>query len=236
MKNLDEAGYNERLFSGGLRTRLHTARFAWLRKELKKLNCKYESVLELGCFDGKLIDFLPKKPERYKGFDANWENGLDLAREKWKSYPNYTFSKACSANEMSLDKGECFDIAVVMETFEHVPPYLVSGYLEKIARHLDGYLFITVPNEKGIFFLSKLITKRVLSKDGEKYSLPEVINATLGRTHLVERDQHKGFDYDLLAQEVEGYLEVVSISGHPLSILPTSLNFGVGIVAKSKRV
>jgi len=45
---------------------LHLARFRWFIREITKLRCPYDSVLELGCFDGKVIDFCPKKPMRYK--------------------------------------------------------------------------------------------------------------------------------------------------------------------------
>ena len=55
-------GYNERLFSGGFRSKLHLARFRWLQSEIAKRKCRIDSVLELGCYDGKLIEFLPKKP------------------------------------------------------------------------------------------------------------------------------------------------------------------------------
>jgi len=85
-------------------------------------------VLELGCFDGKLIDSCPKKPTCYKGFDANWERGLDQAKEKWKTHPNYSFFKASIPEDMYFEERERFDIAVIMETLEHVPPDLVDGY------------------------------------------------------------------------------------------------------------
>jgi hypothetical protein len=60
----DGYGYNERLFSRGLRSKLHYARFNWFVAQLKKRKCSASSVLELGCFDGKLIDFLPGQPLR----------------------------------------------------------------------------------------------------------------------------------------------------------------------------
>jgi hypothetical protein len=232
MKSMCEAGYNERLFSGGFRRRLHLARFLWLRRELERLGCRYESVLELGCFDGKLLEFLPRPPRRYAGFDANWEGGLDLAVQKWRSHPQYAFAKACVPEDLVLENHERFDIAVIMETLEHVPPELVDGYLRKISAHTDGYLFITVPNEKGAVFLAKWLVKRFLSGDAEPYSPAELCNAALGRLHKVPRREHKGFDYAALVREVEKYFDIVSVSGHPLGFLPTGLCFGAGIVGK----
>jgi SAM-dependent methyltransferase len=234
VKSRDKAGYNERLFSGGLRKHLHLARFRWFIREISKLHCPYDSVLELGCFDGKLIEFFPKKPTRYKGFDANWEGGLDQANQKWKGHPNYSFSRADNPEDLFFEESDRFDIAVIMETLEHVPADLVDGYLRKIAEHLTGYLFITVPNEKGIVFLTKWGTKRLFSNDAPKYSFDELLNASLGRMNLVRRCEHKGFDYSSLVRQVEEYFDLVRVSGHPYEFLPTSLCFGVGIVAKSR--
>jgi 2-polyprenyl-3-methyl-5-hydroxy-6-metoxy-1,4-benzoquinol methylase len=233
VKNLrDGVGYNERLFAGGIRKRLHTARFSWVAAEIAKRRCSCTSVIELGCFDGKLIDFLPARPSRYVGFDANWEGGLDLALQRWGDCPQFSFQQAQSANEVSLPEDAVFDVAVVMETLEHVPPPAVSGYLSLLARHLDGYLFVTVPNEKGPIFLAKWLAKRCFGKDAERYTLAEAFNATVGRTHLVPRNEHKGFDYAALVEEIGRHFEVIAVAGHPLSFLPTSLCYGVGIVAR----
>jgi 2-polyprenyl-3-methyl-5-hydroxy-6-metoxy-1,4-benzoquinol methylase len=230
----DGYGYNERLFSGGLRSKLHFARFQWFLSEVTRRTCQTDSVLELGCFDGKLIDFLPNKPSRYIGFDANWEGGLDLAKARWADAPNYFFHQASSPDEMRLNRDDVFSIAVAMETLEHVPPQMVDGYLQKISQHLDGYFFVTVPNEKGIVFLAKWLVKKFLSKDGEHYTLSELTNATLGRMDLVARREHKGFDYGLLVENIEKYFDVIDISGHPLGFLPHPFCFSIGIVAKSK--
>ena len=235
MKSLSDGyGYNERLFSGGLRSKLHFARFQWLSAEISKLNVPIESVLELGCFDGKLIDFLPSEPSRYVGFDANWEGGLELAKTRWANKPSFSFSQASSPEEMLLRDGEIFKIAVAMETLEHIHPQMVDGYLRKIAQHLEGYFFVTVPNEKGFVLLSKWIVKKLLSKDAEYYSPSELINAILGRMNLVARREHKGFDYDALITNIEQHFDILEVSGHPFGFLPHSLCFGIGIVAKSK--
>ncbi|MGF1644440.1 MAG: class I SAM-dependent methyltransferase [Thiotrichales bacterium] len=230
----DGFGYNERLFSGGFRTRLHTARFRWLVATLQRLACPMDKVLELGCFDGKLLDFLPALPQRYVGFDANWEGGLDLARERWSGHANFAFHKALAADDMDL-ADERFELAVAMETLEHIPPARVDAYLARIARHLDGYFLVTVPNEKGPVFLAKWLIKTLLSKDSERYTAAEVVNATLGRMHRVGRNEHKGFDYAELVARMNRYFVIERVCGHPFSFLPTSLCFGVGIVARPRR-
>jgi 2-polyprenyl-3-methyl-5-hydroxy-6-metoxy-1,4-benzoquinol methylase len=168
----------------GLHGKLHLARFQWFSSEVNKRNCVTNSVLELGCFDGKLIDFLPSKPSRYVGFDANWEGGLDIAKVTWAAHPNFLFSQAASPDEMRLNRNDVFNIAVAMETLEHVPPESVDGYLRKIAQRLEGYIFVTVPNEKGLVFLIKWLAKKILSGDVESYTLSELTNAILGGTRV----------------------------------------------------
>ncbi len=234
MKSKNESGYNERLFSGGLRRYLHLARFVWLQREIKHQDCHYESVIELGCFDGKLLEHLPWQPKRYVGFDANWEGGLDLAIQKWKHFPQYSFIKACVPEDMSLEERDHFDIAVIMETPEHIPPELVDGYLMIIRELTRGYVFITVPNEKGFVFLAKWLAKKLLFKDAPQFSLSELLNAILGRMHKVKRREHKGFDYSHLVREIEKYFEVVSVSGIPMGFLPTFFCFSVGIVGRTR--
>ena len=235
-RNIDKGrGYNERLFSGGLRRFLHLARFRWFKAELLKLGCPAKYVIELGCFDGKLLQFLPTDPVQYKGFDANWEGGLDLARKNHEGASNLSFVYAETAQEMRLSANERFDIAVALETLEHISPNDLPGYLQVIAQHLDGYFFESVPNEKGVVFLIKWVCKWLIGASPDKYSLPEIWYATIGRMSLIERREHKGFDYDLLLKEISEYFDVVSTVGMPFRVLPKFLSFGIGIVAVTKK-
>ncbi len=234
MKKQSEAGYNDRLFTKGIRGKLHSARFEWLVKSLSRLGCEPETVLELGCFDGKVIDYLPKKPTRYLGLDANWEGGLDIGKERWKNEKNYVF-KYCTAPEDMEIAGEKYDISICMETLEHVPPQFVASYLEKLAEATKEYLFVTVPNEIGIVFFFKHIVKYLLRGDTYNYTLNEFINETLGNTEKVQRKTHKGFNYNDLVTTISDYFEIIEVSGHPLTFAPPSLNFGVGIIGKRKQ-
>lgn len=228
-------GYNERLFSGGIRSRLHLARFHWFADAVNRLGCPTDSILELGCFDGKILDFFKTPPTRYVGLDANWEGGLDKARARWANRAGCSFFKVTSPEEIQLKDSYIFQLAVAMETLEHVPPAMVDGYLRIISAHLDGYLFVTVPNEMGPVFLLKWLAKRILNGDAHEFSFAELANSTLCRTHKVPRRQHKGFDYRSLLAEIDKYFTPVEVSGHPFGFLPLSLCFGIGIIAKSKK-
>ncbi len=226
--------YNDRLFKPrSIRKFLHLARFIWIKKQLKKYNINYQNIIELGCHDGKVIDYLPEKPDLYKGYDANWENGLEIARKKFKKNKNYLFFEAKTPEDILYEKDEMYQLAISLETLEHIPSKLLCPYLEKISSNLNGYFFITVPNEKGPFFVLKRIARP--EPDSYDYSFKDYINLIFGRTNLVKRDDHKGFDYDHLIYDLNKYFDVIEVKGLPMgNFLPKFLCFGIGIVAKTK--
>lgn len=234
MNDVVKNEYNERLFSHGVRKKLHEARFYWLRQQLKSLIPSPESVLELGCFDAKTLHYLPQKPLKYVGLDANWENGLVLAKQAWREYSNYQFFDCKSPEDIKLE--ESFTISICMETLEHVNPELVHGYLEKLAQLTSKYLFITVPNEKGVIFAIKHLIKKISrSQGGERYTSTEFFNAFFGRMDKIERQEHKGFDYQKLIMQVENFFTIKKISALPFGrFLPHQLGFQIGIVAEKK--
>ena len=68
--------YNERLFNGSfVRKFFQFSRFIWIKQTIEKYRIHYNSIIELGCFDGRIFDYLPYEAEKYQGYDANWEGG-----------------------------------------------------------------------------------------------------------------------------------------------------------------
>jgi len=227
------SSYNDRLFGKGIRRKLHMGRYEWLLKQMDRLNCTEGSMLELGCFDAKTLDFLPVRPTYYRGYDANWENGLEIGREKWKGEKNIDLIECQTASEMEVDP-EAFDISVSLETMEHIFTKDIEAYVEKLAFATKKYCFISVPNEKGPLFLTKHLVKKVMNNHQEDYSLSEYYHATVGNLNKVERNEggHKGFDYSVLAALVGKHFNSVEVMGIPFNNIPASLNFSVGIIGK----
>jgi hypothetical protein len=128
-----------------------------------------------------------------------------------------------------------FGLGVCMETLEHVPPALVPGYLDLLARAVDGHLLITVPNETGAVFAAKWLAKRALYGDAERYTPSEFGNALLGRMDRVARNEHKGFDWRALVAQVAERARIVRVEPIPGRHLPRACAFGVGIVADTRR-
>jgi len=228
-------GYNERLFSGrGFRNYYHMARYNWLRAQMAKRTGPFR-VVELGCFDGKALDHMPPV-ERYVGLDANWEGGLDLGRVALAGRPEVTLIETLDPESLAQFPDKSFNVAVAMETMEHIPEPARGRYLHQLARIVDGVILITVPNEKGPVFLAKHLVKRAKYGLDEPYSWGEVANATLGRLDKVERIEtgHKGFDYARLADELRRHFIVERVEGVPTTGLPASLSMTVGIVARTR--
>jgi hypothetical protein len=224
--------YNERLFKKGWRRYLHESRYLWLRKKLKQLELADVSILELGCFDAKTIDYLPFGFSKYAGYDANWENGLDLGKKRWKNNPAVQLVESDTVSGFNTGN-ERFDCTIAMETLEHLKAGELEQYIEKLAAATKQYLFITVPYERGVPLLLKYVYKAIRFKVDEPYSLKELFYAVKGDLYRVSRVEggHKGFDHRQLLKLISVYFEIKEVNGLPVSFLPTGMNFSVGIVA-----
>ena len=227
--------YNERLFSGsGLRSFFHLARFHWARNIVSSSTLDPVRLVEIGCFDGRLIEYIPRSLELYCGYDAGWEGGLDRGRSRYADRSEFSFEMAVDPEPLAAHGDDHFNLGAALETIEHVPPDLVEPYLAELARIVDGYLIITVPNEKGLIFLGKYVAKKLFYGGSEHYSFRELLSATFGRMEAIERNEHKGFDYAQLIRQIERHFDVVAVQGLPYRRLPASLSFTVGILARSK--
>lgn len=227
-------GYNNRLFSrAGLRRIYHLARFKWVRDKVAKLPWDLKLV-ELGCYDGRLLDTLGERVSEYVGIDANWEGGLDIAREKFADRSNVRLIHATDPTALSLLPDNHFNVAAALETLEHVPADLVGPYLDELGRITHGHLFVSVPNELGPIFLIKYLAKRLFYGAAESYRFAEVIAATMRRSDKVQRYDHKGFDYRDVVREVQARFEVLAVEGLPRTGLPPALSPTVAIYAKSR--
>ncbi|HUI39986.1 MAG TPA: methyltransferase domain-containing protein [Methanothrix sp.] len=222
-------GYNQRLFKGGIRKHVHLARFRWLRDECIELHVNLSNVVEIGCFDARTIDYLPKAPARYHGFDAGWEGGL---KEAIKKYKTYSFIKSTDPADLVLS--EKATLVICLETLEHIPDRLLDEYFRKIAGLMekDGYFLVSIPNETGPVFLIKYICKALYYGNVFNYSLKDVCAATLGRTDMIRRHSHRGFSWRDLLQRLEKHFKIVKVVGIQIPWLPPSFNINIGIVCR----
>jgi hypothetical protein len=213
--------YDERLFSDNFRGNLHNARFSWLRGQSQKFS---GSVLELGCHNARSISHLAFVPNQYLGFDADWEGGLAQARKK---YPQYEFVKSSSPSEL----GRTFDLALCLETIEHVSRADVRGYLRMLAKAAPVTLF-SIPNEIGPVFVLKRLAHTLLRSE-RQFSAREFFLQSVGRTERVEQINHKGFSYRWFLEVAAEFFVIEEVVGLPFRRLP-SLSFTVAIRARSR--
>jgi hypothetical protein len=227
------SNYNQKLFSGGIRSYLHHLRFHWLQKHLIPEEPSY-TLFELGCFDCRSLHFIAK-PKHYLGVDAGWEGGLEDARLAYRQDPSVELVIAQSVHDLKNYDGRRFDYSIALETLEHMNDSVLRGYVEFLARVTKKRLLITVPVEIGPVFLAKYIAKSMVPKlkngETESYTLREVIAATRGRVDQVQRYEHKGFDYRLLIKLLSDYFIITKVEGIPFTNAP-SLSFQVGIIAE----
>ena len=186
------------------------------------------TFVELGCYDGRTLEHVPRVPDRYVGYDANWEGGLDIARKKWAGHPEREFRHAESAAD--IDATERFHVGICMETLEHIEDELVDDYIDALAEVVERRLYVTLPNEQGLPFVVKY-TYHAFVGGGEPYAPREAINAALGRLDRVTRKDHKGFDYRDMIRRIERRFVIDSVEGQPIPELPAWVSMGVAIVA-----
>lgn len=233
--------YNERLFGKGIYGRHHMRRFKWLKNTLAALCRRRQSIsiLELGCFDGKTLEWVPVHVDRYVGIDAEWNSGiidgkpcgLDAARITFRDNSNYTFLQSKTPDGITT-LNDTFDVGICMETFEHIDPAQLENYVAAYATKIHDVLVVTVPNEKGLPLLGKMMGSWLLRKErASSYSMKELVSGVFGRMDRIPRTQHKGFDYRHLVRLLKNYFPYVYTRGVSPGGLPPSLSFTVGIIA-----
>jgi hypothetical protein len=229
---MKKKSYNLRLFSGW-RAVHHYRRFYWLRNKLSNFNLKDLSIIELGCYDGKIINFFEIYPKEYLGLDANWEKGLNIAKKVHNDKKFASFQK-CNTPEAIPDKKK-WDIGISMQTFEHIPKYSVEDYLLKLSKIIKKRLYITIPIERGFAFILASLT-RIPKKLFSRYSIRELVWSFLGKLDKIERiEGHKGFDDRIFLKQLSKYFHILDIEGLFPKLPIISLNVSIGITAIPKK-
>jgi 2-polyprenyl-3-methyl-5-hydroxy-6-metoxy-1,4-benzoquinol methylase len=232
-----ESNYSEQLFGKGIYSRHHLGRFFWINQKFADLAGAGEiSVLEVGCHDGRALNYIPRRVRRYAGFDAGWGGGLERGRARFAAEKDYTFTESTDPRDVaSLD--EKFDFIICMETLEHLDQPVVEGYIRTFAEKSDGHLLITVPNEKGFALLVKATGARVMKIERYyPYTAAEFFWGLLGRLDRVRRSEHKGFDYARLVGLIKQHFKYVRVEGIGPFRLPPFLSLTIGIVASQKPI
>ncbi len=227
--------YNERMFSRGIRGKMHSARFEWLVRELQKRKISRASIFELGCHDARTIDYLEAvglKIDRFFGLDANEHGGIEVAQERYGDRPGFKFAAGLDASAIP-EPTEPYDLFICMETFEHVPEDVVDAYLARIREVVRGTLFITVPIERGTVFFAKHVARGLIAKEHRELSREEFWGHLTGKMSALRHDGHIGFDDRRLVRQVRKYFEIKSVVSIGPAVPIKLMGFQRGIIAQS---
>lgn len=231
------AYYSDRLSSSLIRRKFHEARYIWLSKNIRKHVPNVTYALELGCFDGKSVEYLPPDFKEYHGFDANWEGGFDSAKSKNKD-KRVTFDFCSKPTQLKVSQNT--NVFICLEALEHLEHATLIGYLDKLKSELpEGCrIFVSVPNEIGLIFLAKRFAKLFFFKDHvpTKYSLKEFLLQFLGQTNYVKHEYgHKGFHWKKLVKLLSSRFDLISVEGIHFPLLPTFLNASIAIILVQRK-
>jgi methyltransferase family protein len=223
----------------------HTRRFEWLKHKLSALGKQNVSILELGCNDARSLNYVPLRVHRYLGFDAGWRSGwkngrphgLEAARVRFRNRPAFEF-RSSTRHEDLFDVDEQFDVAIVLETLEYLDPAQLESYVFLLSEKLkdDGLILCTMPNEKGLPLLLKVIGSKLSGVRRSEYTLPQFWNALLGRLDRVPRSSRgrKGFDYAATARMLRRHFAQVSLEPVEPPNFPLWLSLNVGLVGSKQ--
>jgi hypothetical protein len=227
--------YNALLFEGNVFRRfLHERRFWWLAARIQSAGIRRARIVEIGCHDAKTIRYLERSGiivDRYIGYEAH-ENVIAAAQREWSQRPEITIRGASWSADMQV-RDESLNVGICMETFEHLSDDLVDGYLSVLAENVRGPVFITVPVERGAMLLAKQFGYRLFDMYGERLGWRDILNGTLGRTHMIGRHEHRGFDDRRMLDQIRKHFDVVESAGLFVPYL-TTFNFSLGIIGMPK--
>lgn len=106
-----------------------------------------ESLIDIGCGDGRLTReiALGLRPSKLLGVDYS-RRAISLAQAMNQDLRNLSFVRAdiTAPHELGV-----FDVAVLMEVFEHIPLDMAMGFIEGVRRLVKpgGRLLLTVPHK-----------------------------------------------------------------------------------------
>jgi SAM-dependent methyltransferase len=93
-----------------------------------------ESVLDVGCGTGSLVDHLPDK-SRYLGIDLN-ERFIKFAKKKGRN--------VIKQDALTFDRFSDFDVCVIMDVLHHIKPHH-EEFIERVLRDVRKRVVICEP-------------------------------------------------------------------------------------------
>ncbi len=208
------------------------------------MRTKPDTFLDWGAGDGFFAQYLlqadPGFARRFLGLYDPVPFMLDQVRERFAAAADsgrVRIYPSLDDLQTDLEVQSCpLDLIACLEVLEHMPLPERETFYAFCRRHLrpTGVCLVEVPVEIGVSILIKEFGRVFLKGRTALYTPIELIRATLG---LVRKDperyapgstttwvqDHKGFDYRRLREEMEGTFVVREVVRSPLGFLPPFL-------------
>lgn len=171
------------------------------------------------------------------GFDIEY-HGVEICetlyeRAKTLYSNNSDFSLHIESIENWIGRFDGFDLIIALESFEHIPPLLVSKVIDSIGKSTFGALFVTVPVEIGPAILLKNFGSFIMGYPRYKeYTWHETLSASLYKLDNFDRHSggHKGFDWRWLAQTLRLNVKIQKTVKSPFQLMPSLLSPSIGFI------
>lgn len=229
---MDEYTNYEKLQNKNLITKyLHSYRYKWILSIFENLskekNNKPITVVDIGCGTCKLFHILNKSSLKinYIGIDIN-EKYLQTASKRYSGIKNFEIIKG-SAEKIIPNIDQKIDIFTALESFEHIPEYIVPYLLRCISEKKPKILACSVPIEIGPAIWIKNIGSKLMGYERYKeYKWSETFWAGLYQLDRVapHKTGHKGFDWRWLKHNLRQTMKIKSINKSPFSFIPASFS------------
>ena len=182
-------------------------------------------VLDFGSGDGYLLELLSAKlPHGNLTALEPLEYLQEEIRARFAAKPIRIVTSTTDLPDHSFDRIAC------LEVLEHLQPDDVAKTLLELKRLLtpDGIVVISVPIEIGPAALLKYLAARLLTGSDRRHTLREVLRETVGLPVTRDRENkfipHKGFNFRLLKEQIEGHFAIRRELFSPVPILRSALN------------
>lgn len=227
---------------------------AWSHRSRFRLAARLASVasggrlLDYGCGDGTFIARTHGMFRETVGADADADQIADC-RQRFAAVPAVRFVVASRLG--SGDLAGAFDAVMCMEVLEHCTDVERVRVLDELGRLVkrDGRVIVSVPIEIGPALAGKQLFRAIAARLGhgdyrfrETYTPGELVAAVLARPNLSRaqyRDTpggqvrycgHKGFDWRVLARELQSRFVIERRVFSPMSVFGPILNSQVWFV------
>jgi SAM-dependent methyltransferase len=189
-------------------------------------------ILDIGSGTSKSYGVLKEA-----GFDIEY-HGVEILKPLYEQaeriYGNdHGFNLHIESIESWIGKFDGFDLILAQESFEHMPPLLVSRVIDSIAKSSFGTLFVTVPVEIGPAILIKNLGSYIMGYARHKeYRWSETVSASLYKFDNFDRHKggHKGFDWRWIAQTLRLNVKIKKTIKSPFQLVPSFLAPSVGFI------